>query len=122
MSLLGGTAAAQAQAPPQLHIEKKYPAMSDFMMPQDAEIALARSAAPDNVSSRATIKILTPTGFKVAVEGDNGSACLVLRGWGCTDLQPRALSRFHLCRRLARADLLRPGFRANDDAVLRATP
>ena len=94
--LLAGVASpsAQAQAPPQLHIEKKYPAMTEFMMPRDAEIALARSAGPDNVSSRATIKVLTDSGFKVAVEGDNGSACMVLRGWGAPTYNPEHFRDF----------------------------
>jgi hypothetical protein len=120
--LLAGAsgAAAQTQAQPQLKIEKKYPALTEFMMPRDAEIALARSAGPEPASSRATIKILTASGFQVAIEGDNGFACLVLRGWGGRLPITRAVSRFHLCRGSARADLLRPGFCSNDDAVLRA--
>ena len=73
LALLLASEAAGAQTP-------KYPPLSEFMMPQEAEIALARSAAPDNVSSRATIKIFTKSGFKVAVEGDNGFVCIVLRG------------------------------------------
>ena len=73
--------AAAAQTP-------KYPALSEYMMPQEAEIALARSAAPDHVSARATVRILTPAGFKVAVEGDNGFVCLVLRGWGAPTYKP----------------------------------
>jgi hypothetical protein len=94
--LLAGTfgAAAQAQGPPQLQIEKKYPAMTEFMMPRDAEIALARSAGPDNISSRATIKILTASGFKVAIEGDNESACMVLRGWGAPTYNPEHFRDF----------------------------
>ena len=75
------SAAAAAQTP-------KYPPLSEYMMPQEAEIALARSAAPDHVSARAAVKILTPAGFKVAVEGDNGFVCLVLRGWGAPTYKP----------------------------------
>jgi hypothetical protein len=71
--------------------EKKYPPFADYMMEQGAEIALARSAAPDNVSGPATIKVLTPQGFKVAVEGQNGFICLVLRGWGAPTYSPPPL-------------------------------
>lgn len=71
--------------------EKKYPPLADYMMEQGAEIALARSAAPDNVSGPATIKVLTPQGFKVAVEGQNGFVCLVLRGWGAPTYSPPPL-------------------------------
>jgi hypothetical protein len=74
VALLAGFAAARAQTP-------KYPPLSEYMMPQEAEIALARSAAPDSVSERATIKVFSASGFKVAVEGNNGFVCMVLRGW-----------------------------------------
>ena len=43
----------------------QYPALSEYQMKRDSEIALAKSAAPANVSSRATIKVLTPSGYKV---------------------------------------------------------
>ena len=54
---------------------------NDYVMNPEAEVALARSAAPDNVSSHATIKILDDAGYKVAVQGDNGFTCIVMRGW-----------------------------------------
>jgi len=44
-------------------------------------LALARSAAPERISSRATIKVLTPNGYEVSVEGDNGFVCMVMRSW-----------------------------------------
>src|SRR5438876_12397028 len=59
----------------------KYPPLSAYMMPRDAEIALAKSAAPPDISGRATIKVLTSGGFEVADEGDNGFVCLVMRGF-----------------------------------------
>jgi len=59
----------------------KYPPLSEYMMAPEAEIALAKSAAPEKVSARATIKILTPSGYKVTAQGDNGFVCLVMRGW-----------------------------------------
>jgi hypothetical protein len=66
----------------------KYSALNDYMMEPDAEIALARSAAPDNVSGHATVKVLTATGYKVAVEGNNGFFCVVLRGWSAPTFTP----------------------------------
>lgn len=48
---------------------------------QPQEIALARSAAPASVSRDATIMVLTPKGYKTAVDGKNGFTCLVERGW-----------------------------------------
>jgi len=59
----------------------KYPPLSEYMMVPEAELALARSAAPEKVSARATVKILTPSGYKVTAEGNNGFVCLVMRGW-----------------------------------------
>jgi hypothetical protein len=59
----------------------KYPPLGEYMMAPEAEVALARSAAPEKVSARATVKILTPSGYKVAAQGDNGFVCIVLRGW-----------------------------------------
>ena len=36
---------------------KNYPPLQEFMMPRDAEIALAKNAAPKNISDRATIRV-----------------------------------------------------------------
>ena len=54
---------------------------SEYTMTRESEIALARSAAPDQISGRATIKVLTPSGYEEAVKGDNGFTCIVMRGW-----------------------------------------
>jgi hypothetical protein len=59
----------------------KYPPLSAYMMARDAEIALAKSAAPDYVSDHATIKVFTASGFQTAQEGDNGFVCMVMRGF-----------------------------------------
>jgi hypothetical protein len=64
------------------------------MMPQDAEIALARSAAPSNVSDRATIKVFSESGFEVAIEGDNGFVCMVMRAWSAPTYTPEAFLDF----------------------------
>src|SRR5260370_34819531 len=66
----------------------KYPRFSEYMMTSDAEIALARSAAPENVSAHATVKVLTAAGYKVAAQGDNGFVCIVMRGWGAPTFTP----------------------------------
>jgi len=58
----------------------KYPPFSAYSMNREAEIALARSAAPDQISGRATVKILGISGYVVAAEGDNGFVCIVMRG------------------------------------------
>lgn len=84
LTLLLASAAAHAQAP-------KYAPLSEYLMDTAAEIALARSAAPDSISGPATVKTLTPDGFKVAVDGKNGFVCLVLRGWGAPTYSPAPL-------------------------------
>jgi len=71
----------QAQSP-------TYPPLREYMMAADAEVALARSAAPDKVSSRASVKTLTTSGYKIAVQGDNGFVCMVMRGWSAPSFTP----------------------------------
>ena len=66
----------------------KYSPLSEYMMTPEAEIALARSAAPENVSAHATVKILTASGYKVAAQGDNGFVCMVMRGFSAPTYTP----------------------------------
>jgi hypothetical protein len=66
----------------------KSPPLSEYMMPRDAEMALARSAAPANISDRATIRVLTTSGYQVARAGDNDFVCLVMRGWSAPTYTP----------------------------------
>jgi hypothetical protein len=65
-----------------------YPPLGEYLMPRDAEIALAISAAPAGVSDRATIKVLTWSGYEVVREGDNGSVCMVMRGFTAPTYTP----------------------------------
>src|SRR5262245_5977732 len=61
-----------------------YPKMApieQYLMDRDAEIALARSAAPDAISQDASVLVLTRHGYETAVEGKNGWTCWVGRGW-----------------------------------------
>ncbi|HEY1903025.1 MAG TPA: hypothetical protein VGG56_11360 [Terracidiphilus sp.] len=48
---------------------------------RNAEIALARSAAPATISNDAQVLVLEKDGYHVAVEGKNGFTCLVERSW-----------------------------------------
>ena len=57
-------------------------------MPQANEIALAKSAAPANISGRATIRLLTTSGYEVSQKGDNGSVCMVMRGFSAPTYTP----------------------------------
>jgi hypothetical protein len=65
--------------------ETKYPRMAPveeyLMTDRNAEIALARSAAPKSISQDATVLVLGRHGYETAVEGKNGFVCVVERGW-----------------------------------------
>ena len=63
----------------------RYPAMAplgQYLMPESAEIALARSAAPASISGDAEVMVLRRTGYAVVVKGKNGFVCIVERAWG----------------------------------------
>jgi hypothetical protein len=48
---------------------------------RDAEIALARSAAPESISRDAKVLVLGRHGYETAVKGTNGFVCIVERSW-----------------------------------------
>jgi len=48
---------------------------------KNAEIALARSAAPPAISSDAEVMVLGRSGYETAVKGKNGFVCVVERSW-----------------------------------------
>jgi hypothetical protein len=52
-----------------------------LMTDQSAEIALARSAAPESIARDAEVQVLGRHGFETAVKGKNGFVCIVGRGW-----------------------------------------
>ncbi|HXM68472.1 MAG TPA: hypothetical protein VN911_17205 [Candidatus Acidoferrum sp.] len=62
-----------------------YPNMAPIdqylMADRGAEIALARSAAPESISRDAEVLVLGRHGFETAVKGKNGFVCIVERSW-----------------------------------------
>jgi hypothetical protein len=73
--VLGMAYEAMAQA-------SKTPSLDQYLMTdRDAEIALARSAAPESISRDADVLILGRHGFETAVKGKNGFVCIVGRAW-----------------------------------------
>jgi hypothetical protein len=61
-----------------------YPSMAtldQYLMDRNAEIALARSAAPEAISRDADVLVLGRHGYETAVKGKNDFVCLVERGW-----------------------------------------
>jgi hypothetical protein len=75
VSFLVPRAAAQSDQYP------KMAPVNQYLMETNAEIQLARSAAPDSISRDATVLILGRQGYETAVQGKNGFVCMVERGW-----------------------------------------
>jgi hypothetical protein len=67
------------------HATAPYPKMAPIeqylMTDRDAEIALARSAAPESISRDAEVLVLGRHGFETAAKGKNGFVCIVERSW-----------------------------------------
>ena len=55
---------------------------------RSAEISLARSAAPANVSDSATVLVLERKGFVQAARGTNGFTCVVMRSFAAATSDP----------------------------------
>jgi hypothetical protein len=62
-----------------------YPNMAPLeqylMANRNAEIALARTAAPESISSDAEVLVLGGHGYETAGKGKNGFVCMVERSW-----------------------------------------
>jgi len=78
--LLSAAGQALAQDP-----QSPYPHMAPLnqylMADRNAEIALARSAAPESISRDAEVLVLARHGYETAVKGKNGFVCIVERSW-----------------------------------------
>ncbi len=76
---LSGARPVQAQ-----DAKAPYPSMApieQYLMDRDAEIALARSAAPESIARDAGVMVLGKHGYETAVKGTNSFVCIVERGW-----------------------------------------
>jgi hypothetical protein len=61
-----------------------YPNMApldQYLMERNAEITLARSAAPASISQDAEVMVLGRHGYETAAKGKNGFVCMVERSW-----------------------------------------
>jgi hypothetical protein len=80
LAVLGTPYQSMAQDAP-----TRYPTMAPIgqylMTDRGAEMALARSAAPESISRDAKVLVLGRHGFEAAAEGRNGFVCFVGRGW-----------------------------------------
>ena len=76
---LGELRQAQAQ-----EAKEPYPSMApldQYLMERNAEIAMARSAAPEAISRDADVLVLGRHGYETAVKGRNGFVCVVECSW-----------------------------------------
>jgi len=78
-TVLGLTAVTQAQEATTPY--SKMAPLSEYLMTDSAEIALARSAAPASISGDATVVVLKQHGYETAANGKNGFVCIVERSW-----------------------------------------
>jgi hypothetical protein len=65
-------------------VQTTYPSMAavdQYLMERNAEIALAKSAAPESISRDAKVLVLGLHGYEPALKGKNGFVCAVLRSW-----------------------------------------
>ena len=85
VTLLSATWRMQAQDTSAPNAKAPYPTMAPLeqylMADRDAEIALARTAAPKSMSADATVMVLSRHGYETAVNGKNGFVCVVERAW-----------------------------------------
>jgi hypothetical protein len=61
-----------------------YPSMApleQYLMERNAEVALAKSAAPESISRDAEVMVLGRHGYEIALKGKNGFVCMVERSW-----------------------------------------
>jgi hypothetical protein len=79
LAVFGAARLAQAQV-----AKTPYPSMAapeQYLMERNAEIALARSAAPEPISRDADVMVLGRHDYEIAAKGKNGFTCMVLRSW-----------------------------------------
>ncbi len=84
VAVFGATWPIQAQDAKAHDIKSPYRGMApieQYRMDRDAEIALARTAAPASISRDAEVLVLGQKNFETAVQGKNGFVCLVGRAF-----------------------------------------
>jgi hypothetical protein len=84
VAVFGAAWPIHAQDPKAQDTTSPYPTMApieQYRMDRDAEIAMARTAAPPSISRDAEILVLGQKNFEIAVPGKNGFVCLVGRAF-----------------------------------------
>ena len=68
---------------------QKAPDLTPYLIAdRAAEVALARTAAPSDISEKATVLVLTPKGYIEAARGTNGFTCIVMRSFAAAPDDP----------------------------------
>jgi len=115
-----GQARAQDAAAPYAGIA---PLEQYHITDRNAEIALARSAAPEAISRDAEVMVLGRHGYETAIQGKNGFVCIVERSWTAPADDPdfgnpkgrapmclnAAAARSYLPRTIRKTDLILAG-------------
>jgi hypothetical protein len=106
---------------------QKAPDLAPYLMADRAgEVALARTAAPSDVSEKATVLVLTPKGYVEAAHGTNGFTCVVMRSFSAAPNDPEFWNprvRAPHCFNPPAAQTVLPAFLAQIDwALAGATP
>ena len=82
---ISGSLFADLPQPQVLSANTPYPSMARLeqylIADQQAEMAMARSAAPKSISESAGVMVLGSNGYTTAAKGTNGFLCIVERSW-----------------------------------------
>jgi hypothetical protein len=88
---------------------------------RDAEVSLARSAAPGEVARAADVMVLGSHGYETAAKGINGFVCLVVRAWAAPFDEPEfwnPKARTPHCFNAAAARSVLPAYLKRTELVL----
>ena len=81
MSMMGFTLLAPRPGSAQDSYPTTMAPIDQYRMAREAEIALAKSAAPPAIADNADVMVLGASGYETAVKGKNGFVCIVGRAW-----------------------------------------
>lgn len=101
-----------------------YPRMAPlakYLMARDAEVALARSAAPPAISTDAEVLVMGRGGYTAVAKGKNEFVCLVERSWAAPSSLPEFWNpkvRSPICFNAAGARTVLPSYLLKTKLVL----
>lgn len=105
-----------------------YPRMAPlgkYLMARDAEVTLARSAAPPAISAEAEVMVMGRAGYTTVAKGKNDFVCLVERSWAAPSDNPEFWNpkvRSPICFNPAGARSVLPSYLLKTKLVLAGKP